>query len=95
MADKPDTPQSQVADACISLSDAIIARKSLMTVDEARKVGRDLFTWFSDEGAVTATKAPIAVRCTQSGTALIKDKRPVTVDDVVAGIKEDYEHYAP
>lgn len=94
MAEETKSPQYQVAEACMSLSDAIIQRKTLMTVEDAKKVGHDLFDWFDGEGALTDIKAPFAVRATASGTTLIVDKRPMTVEDVIDTIKKDYEVYA-
>ncbi len=93
MADKTDSPAFTVADACMSFADAIIARKTLMDPDEARETGRDLYTWFDEQGGTVAKTAPYAVRSVDSGTNAIKTVKGQSVDDILDSIKADYQHY--
>ncbi len=95
MADSLSSPRYLVAEACMSFADAIIQRKGMATIEEARAQGHELYEWFDAQGALGAGKAPFAVRATQSATKLLlESKRSLELGAVVATIKQDYEIYA-
>ena len=92
----PDStnPEYCVSHACISFTEAIITyRHSLMSVDEAQSAGEDLFTWFKENGGLTADKAAFAARSTALGTLAITKTNSQSADDVIQMIKDTYEHY--
>lgn len=91
MADAPS--QYTVADACMSFTQAINGRHSLMSPDTAADVGQGLFTWFQEQGALTAELAPFAVRSVAMGTSAVQTGKSMSVDDIVDQIKSTYEHY--
>lgn len=94
MPDSTSSPEYTVSDACISFTEAIIQyRHSLLSVDEAQDAGQDLFTWFKDNGGLTADTAPFAVRSTALGTLAISKTNTQSADAVVQMIKDTYEHY--
>lgn len=94
MPDSTPSPEYTVSDACISFTEAIIQyRHSLMSVDEAQDAGQDLFTWFKDNGGLTADTAPFAVRSVALGTLAISKTNTQSADAVVQMIKDTYEHY--
>ena len=94
MPDTIETPRYIVSDACISFSEVLIScRASVTTLDEANAVGRDLFTWFQAQNAVTAECALFAKRSVALGVLAIQKNGTETVEDAVELIKETYLHY--
>jgi hypothetical protein len=94
MPDPTPSPEYTVSNACISFTEAIIQyRHSLMSVDEAQDAGQDLFTWFKDNGGLTAEMAPFAVRSVALGTLAIAKTTSQSADAVIQMIKDTYEHY--
>jgi hypothetical protein len=94
MPDPNCSPEYSVSDGCISFTEAIIQyRHSLMSVDEAQEAGQDLFTWFKENGGLTAEKAPFAVRSVALGTLAIEKTSSQSADAVIQMIKDTYEHY--
>lgn len=94
MPDATPSPEYSVSDACISFTEAIIQyRHSLMSVDEARQAGQDLFTWFQENGGTTADTAPFAVRSVALGTLVIEKTTSSSAEDVIQMIKDTYQHY--
>ena len=91
----PNTPaEYTVSDACISFTEAIIQyRHSLMSVDDAQAAGEDLFTWFKEQGGLSADTAPFAARSVGLGTLAITKTNSQSADDVIRMIKETYGHY--
>jgi hypothetical protein len=88
------TPEYAVSDACISFTEAIIQyRHSLMSVDDAQDAGQNLFTWFKENGGLTADNAPFAARSVALGTLAISKTNSQSADDVIQMIKETYQHY--
>ena len=85
--------QFSVADACISFTQAINDRHSLMSPDIAQDTGQDLFTWFKEKDGLGADRAPFAVRSVAMGTNALQTGKSMSVDDIVDMIKSTYEHY--
>ncbi len=85
--------QFSVADACISFTQAINDRHSLMSPDIAQDTGQDLFTWFKEKDGLSADRAPFAVRSVAMGTSALQTGKSMSVDDIVDMIKSTYEHY--
>ena len=94
MPDSTPSPEYTVSDACISFTEAIIEyRHSLMSVEDAQDAGQDLFTWFKENGGITAERAPFAVRSVALGTLAISKTNSQSADAVIQMIKDTYEHY--
>ncbi|MEO6876310.1 MAG: hypothetical protein ABI222_15955 [Opitutaceae bacterium] len=91
--DSSTAPQFSVADACIAFTQAIMARHSLMSPEQAQKTGQDLYTWFKEQGALAADLAPFAVRSAQLGTTAIQTAQSQAVETTVDMIKSTYAHY--
>jgi hypothetical protein len=85
--------QFAVADACMSFTQAINDRHSLMSPDIAQSTGESLFTWFKEQDALNADRSPFAVRSVSMGTSALQTGKPMSVDDIVDMIKSTYEHY--
>ena len=85
--------QYSVADACISFTQAINDRHSLMSPDTAQDVGQALFTWFKEQDGLTPERAPFAVRSVAMGTGAVQTGKAMSVDDIVDMNKSTYEDY--
>lgn len=88
------SPEFIVSDACISFTEALLScRSSVVTVDEANAIGRELYTWFSDQGAINDDKACFAKRSIQLGIVTLEKNSVETIDETVTLIQETYAHY--
>ena len=71
----------------------MVCRASVMTVDEANSSGRDLFSWFQAQNAITDEKAVYAKRSVDLGIRAIEGSGSEMVDDAISLIKETYTRY--
>lgn len=95
MADAKNTPNYIVSDACISLTETLIAcRSAVITLDDANGVGRDLYDWFKTQDAITDERAAFAKRSVDLGIRALQGNGTETVEEAVELIKETYTHYA-
>jgi hypothetical protein len=95
MADPTQTANFIVSDACISFTEALISyRSSVVTLDGANTLGKDLFAWFLGTGAVTEVYAPLAKRSVELGILAIQKNGTETVDEAIDLIKDTYTNYS-
>jgi hypothetical protein len=94
MVDPKEAPNYIVSDACISLTETLITcRASVVSLDEANGIGRDLYSWFQSQNAITDERAVYAKRSVELGIRAIQGNGTETVEDAVDLIKETYVHY--
>lgn len=95
MSNPTSSPNYIVSDACISFAEALIScRSAVLSPEEAKCFGQDLFTWFQNQGAVTETNAPLAKRAVDFGILTLRQSSLQSAADVVGLIQDTYSHYA-
>ncbi|HZP58766.1 MAG TPA: hypothetical protein VFB27_00475 [Opitutaceae bacterium] len=95
MPESTSTPNYIVSDACISFAEALIScRSAVISAEEAKCFGQDLFTWFQNQGAVTAANAPLAKRSVEFGILALRQSSVLSAADIVGLIQDTYSHYA-
>ena len=95
MPDSTSSPNYIVADACISFSEALIScRSAVITPEEAKSLGQDLFTWFQNQGAITDENAPLAKRSIDFGILVLRQSSVQSAADVIELIHDTYSKYA-
>ncbi|MBL9200824.1 MAG: hypothetical protein JNL39_09975 [Opitutaceae bacterium] len=87
------SPKSEVGSKCIAYTEALLRhRRSVLTDDDAIRIGRELFAWFESSDGLAEDHALLASRSIDLGITLLQTSTD-TVDRISSHIRETFRAF--